>query len=89
MSPLPWISAIVLVGLHARAGSTASWNCFCAMFEPLSVTCIVKVKGEPVVVLGVPLRVASVKLRPAGSVPLSCVNVYPVPVPPVAVKVTL
>src|SRR5438034_2658492 len=42
-SPLPWICAIVFVVLHARVESTASWNSFCAMFAPLSVTCIVNV----------------------------------------------
>ena len=42
------------------------------MFAPLSVTWIVNVNGEPTVVVGVPLSVASVRPRPGGSVPLFC-----------------
>src|SRR5207247_8424944 len=69
-SPLPWICAIVFVVLHARVESTASWNSFCALFAPLSVTCIVHVNGEPTVVVGVPLSVASVRPRRGGRLPL-------------------
>ena len=74
-SALPWICAIVLVALHTSAGSTVSWNSFCATSAPLSVTCIVNVKGEPVVVEGVPLSVASVSVRPGGGVPATIENV--------------
>src|SRR5947209_4662375 len=70
VSPLPWISAMVWVGVHVGTGWTASWNCCCATFEPLSATLMVNVNGEPVMALGEPLRVASVRLRPGGSAPL-------------------
>src|SRR3954468_15171879 len=48
-----------------EAGFTVSENTFVAVVLP-SFTCMVKENGEPTEVVGVPLRVAPVSVRPGG-----------------------
>jgi hypothetical protein len=86
--PLPWICAMVCVGVQTGAAFTVNRKTADAVVPAESATWIVKLNGDPLVVLGVPLSVAPVRLSPGGSVPAICEKLYPVPLPPAPENVT-
>ena len=86
VSPLPWIWEMVFEGEQMKGPSTVRAKGFEAV-PTSSVTLIVKLNGEPAVLVGVPVRTpAELMAKSKGSVLPTASAQLVVPVAPAAVK---